>query len=205
MCVLSNVFCFDKALMLWSICNFTGTKYTYINYWLCLALFLARVKSHKSFFIQPLAAFLCYATLFSHALTACERGHHPTQRGPSVPLTWSIPMCRAASGSELSKWNFTAANKSPWHRAASARAWHSSDEGRPHCRGKRGVDTVSLVSQRETEGWKIRVHTHPFMQLVDLCDTSWIERTQFGQQDVVVGDHLQQVDWEVPEGKEWRF
>lgn len=149
MCVLSNVFCFDKALMLWSICYFTGIKYTYIKYSLCLALFLARVKSHKSIVIQPLAAFLCYATLFSHALMVSERGHHPTQRGPSVPLTWSIPMCRAASGSELSKWNFTAANKSPWHRAASARAWHSSDEGRPHCRGKRGVDTVSLSANEK--------------------------------------------------------
>lgn len=75
MCALSNVFGFDEALMLWSICDFTGIKYTCVKYSLCLALFLARAKSHKAIFTQPLAASLCDATLFSH-----ERGHPPTQR-----------------------------------------------------------------------------------------------------------------------------
>lgn len=50
----------------------------------------------------------------------------------SVPLTWSIPMWRAVSGSELSRWNFTAENKSPSQAAASPKARHSSSEGRPH-------------------------------------------------------------------------
>lgn len=66
----------------------------------------------------------------------------------SVPLTCSIPMWRAASGSELSKWNFTAENKSPWPRAASANAWHSSDEGRPHCRDRQGVDGVNRSAKK---------------------------------------------------------
>lgn len=67
---------------------------------------------------------------------------------PTVPLTCSIPMWRAASGSELSKWNLTAENKSPWPRAASANAWHSSDEGRPHCRHRQGVEHVKSVSRK---------------------------------------------------------
>lgn len=50
----------------------------------------------------------------------------------SVPLTWSMPMWRAFSGSELSRWNLTAENKSPPPMAASAKVRHSSNEGRPH-------------------------------------------------------------------------
>lgn len=111
-------------------------------------------------------------------------------------------MGRAFSGSELSRWNLTAEKTSPSQMAASAEARHSSNEGRPHLNENIQAQSLrsseTLAAMHEAAPGRDASDTHLFVEPVDVGRTSGIKSTEFGQQNVVVGDHLQQVDRQVP-------
>lgn len=133
-----------------------------IKYSLCLALFFARVKSHKSIFTQPLAAFLSYATLFSHALMGVRTGPPSNTEGSISTFDVIYPYVQGSFRFRAQQVEFHRRKQVSLaqgrFRQSLTLLWRGEAALPRQTRRGHG----QFVSQQETEGWKIRVHPWDF-------------------------------------------